>query len=485
MLHPAPRPGRVAAPTLRCETLEDRVTPSWGSVPPAAITLPTSGVSVALNSAGDASGRASITANEIDWYRFTVAAGATTLSATTPSSSLDTVIGLYNTSGQRVAYNDDIATTNTDSRTAVTLPAGTYYLGVTNYTGTRGGSYTWAVDGPAAAPPSPPVTPPATPPVTPPPPPATSGFSIALRETGMTASQQAVFDQAAARWAQVIVGDLPDATYNGVVVDDVLIDASAAAIDGPGGVLGSAGPDTYRSGSLMPIHGTMQFDTADLAALEASGQLFATILHEMGHVLGIGTLWQARGLVTGVGTADPRFTGAQATAAYDQIFGTTATSVPVENTGGSGTAGGHWRESVFGNELMTGYLDALPDPLSRVTVGALADFGYQVNFAAADSYAPPGGAALVAGSGGTGSGLSLVAGRTVSVAYFFVPSAGPAFPAADAPRPVGAAPPVTREVAPARRGSDELRPAAAVTAARGDDGWAEGWADRWDSVLVG
>ena len=35
----------------------------------------------------------------------------------------------------------------------------------------------------------------------------------------------------------------------------------------------------------------MSFDTADLARMEADGSLTDVILHEMGHVLGFGTLW--------------------------------------------------------------------------------------------------------------------------------------------------------------------------------------------------
>ena len=80
-----------------------------------------------------------------------------------------------------------------------------------------------------------------------------------------------------------------------------------------------------------------------------------------------------------------------ATAEYNAIFHTSATSVPVENTGGSGTADAHWRESVFGNELMTGWLNSgITNPLSRITVASMADLGYQVNMNAADSYTPPG-----------------------------------------------------------------------------------------------
>ena len=57
----------------------------------------------------------------------------------------------------------------------------------------------------------------------------------------------------------------------------------------------------------------------------------------------------------------------------------------------SGTAGSHWRESALGNELMTGYLNNGFNPLSKVTIGALADMGYGVDLAAADLFA---GAAL-------------------------------------------------------------------------------------------
>ncbi len=401
------------SPRLRLLTLEDRVTPSWGGLPPSAVALPTGPVAVTLNTLGDASGPAAITANEVDWYRVTVASGTATFSATTPTSNLDTVIGVYTAAGRRVASNDDISYPgNTDSRVSVTLPAGTYFLGVTNYVGTPGGTYTWAVHAATARPP-------VTPPVTPPPvPPTADGFDITLRTTGLTTSQVAIFRQAAARWSQAIVGDLPAATYNGVAVDDLLIDASASPIDGPGGVLGEAGPDVIRSGSSLPIHGTMHFDSADLAQLESSGQLFSTVLHEMGHVLGIGTIWETRGLLAGAGTSNPRFVGVQATAAYNQLFGRNESGVPVENTGGPGTADGHWRESVFNNEVMTGYLNSGVNPLSRMTIASLGDLGYRVNLDAADAYAAPVGAALVTGgTGGTGTRPSLVAASYGNVAF--------------------------------------------------------------------
>jgi hypothetical protein len=113
------------------------------------------------------------------------------------------------------------------------------------------------------------------------------------------------------------------------------------------------------------------------------------VLHEMGHILGIGTLWEDLGLLSGAGTSNPIFTGANATAQYNQIFGTSARGVPVEATGGAGTADSHWRETVLTNELMTGWAGPGTNlPLSRITIGSLADLGYTVNYAAADSFTP-------------------------------------------------------------------------------------------------
>lgn len=219
------------------------------------------------------------------------------------------------------------------------------------------------------------------------PPPASSLFDITLVfDGGLTPSQQAIFALAEQRWEEIITGDLPDVG----AIDDVLITASGVFIDGAGGILGQAGPTALRmDGSYLPYSGIMQFDSADLAAMESSGELLDVILHEMGHVLGIGTIWELKGLLNGAGTANPVFTGSQAVAQYNSIFGTSGTSVPVEFLGGPGTADSHWRESVFNNELMTGYINSGVNPLSAITIAQMADLGYQVDMSKADSYTPP------------------------------------------------------------------------------------------------
>jgi hypothetical protein len=138
---------------LRLETLEDRLAPSWSSVPPSTLPVPTNAVAVTLDNAGDATGTTSIVASEIDWFKFTAPrTGTYFFSTETPASYLDTVIGVYSATGVRLVYNDDISTTNSDSATSTTLTAGqVYYFGVTNYNSTPGGAYNWLIDGPSAA----------------------------------------------------------------------------------------------------------------------------------------------------------------------------------------------------------------------------------------------------------------------------------------------------------------------------------------------
>jgi post-segregation antitoxin (ccd killing protein) len=147
------RSGRKRSSVTGCrfESLEDRLNFSWSSTPPSSVNSPSSSTAVTLDSQGDASGIASILSTEIDWYRFTATTtGTYAFEASTPSSSLDTVLGVYKSSGKRVGYNDDISNSDTDSRKSMSLEAGkTYLFGITNYKGTAGGAYSWKIDGPA------------------------------------------------------------------------------------------------------------------------------------------------------------------------------------------------------------------------------------------------------------------------------------------------------------------------------------------------
>ena len=205
------------------------------------------------------------------------------------------------------------------------------------------------------------------------------GFNIVINYTG-DATYKPYFDAAKALWEKVITTDVPD--YNGV--DDLEISASVVSIDGVSGTLGQAGPTSLRPTTYLPYKGTMKFDSADMASMISDGTLTSVVTHEMGHVLGFGTLWDYLHL----NTVFAQYTGANALAEYRTLSGNASASyVPLETGGGAGTADSHWSESIFGAELMTGYAESAPPmPLSRLTIAAMKDLGYGVDFSAAQSF---------------------------------------------------------------------------------------------------
>ncbi len=211
-------------------------------------------------------------------------------------------------------------------------------------------------------------------------------FNISFRYiVPVTAAQEEVFEDAAARWERIIIKDVPSFTgsipsaFLGVpdiegTVDDIIIEVALAPIDGPGGILGQAGPRFARTSDNLTLSGVMFFDVDDLAFLDQLGLFEEVIVHEMGHVLGIGTLWSFnRSLLAGT-FDEPYFAGKKANVFWNAEGGTG--ELPVENMGGGGTRFSHWRESVLDNELMTGFLNLGENPLSRITAGSVKDLGY-------------------------------------------------------------------------------------------------------------
>ncbi len=230
-----------------------------------------------------------------------------------------------------------------------------------------------------------------------------NGFNIDVEKVGVFEDDVfALFEQAARRWESVIRGDLPDvldARYG--LVDDILILASLEDIDGERGVLARAGPTEFRfndgPGANLPWLAEMAFDKADTDSSLASGSLLDTITHEMGHALGFGTIWDSFNLVSGFGSTNPRYIGEHAVAEYQLLVPNDPDpGVPLENVGVpfDGSYGGHWRSSALSPELMVAFAptDALgdpivPTPLSRLTVAAMKDLGYEVELQNAEPFA--------------------------------------------------------------------------------------------------
>jgi hypothetical protein len=241
---------------------------------------------------------------------------------------------------------------------------------------------------------------------------------------------KAAFTAAAARWQSIVVGDLEDIVLsptdsmgpidvNGAncipltmdqTIDDLVIFATVRHIDGPMGVLGFATPIYTRDNDSTTVSGCMVFDEDDMDMLATEGLAEATITHEMGHVLGIGTLWNLKHLT--VGTCEdsepsnkPYFTGESAREAFRSVLGIGVvwadSMVPLEGEGDcfNGTRDGHPSEAIFKNELMTGYIDPVSNPLSSVTASMLRDLGMMVNDLATDAYTLPYGMAAAMRAG--------------------------------------------------------------------------------------
>ncbi|HYV97185.1 MAG TPA: leishmanolysin-related zinc metalloendopeptidase [Gemmatimonadaceae bacterium] len=233
---------------------------------------------------------------------------------------------------------------------------------------------------------------------------ATEPFNVTLRYIGTppSAAAQQAFTNAAQRVQRAIVNGLPSqelVNFSAAsacggsslpvlteTVDDLLLLVEVLPLDGVGGLLGQAGPCAVRVGSQLPYLGIMQFDVADVNNMVTAGTFGSVALHEMHHVLGFGTLWPSFGLLNLTSGSNPLFTAGEARTEYVAAGGTVANAVPVEAGGGTGTALSHWRESVFRDELMTGFLTGASQPYSRITIASLIPLGYTVDLTAADPY---------------------------------------------------------------------------------------------------
>ena len=231
-----------------------------------------------------------------------------------------------------------------------------------------------------------------------------------------SATHRTAIQTAAAEWREIVQASLADVDFSTQpvpadqclsgqpeitdTVDDLRVYVSLRSIDGVGGTLATARTCVYRLASGLPVLSAITLDTDDLEA-RSSRQTERTAMHEIAHALGFGTRWYDHSLVRHpsldadgdpvIPTPDTHFTGALAIAAFDAAGGTAYRDpIPVENTGGAGSQDGHWRESVFGSELLSpSVAPGQIQPLSAITIQALADMGYRVDVSRAEAYSLP------------------------------------------------------------------------------------------------
>lgn len=125
---------------------------------------------------------------------------------------------------------------------------------------------------------------------------------------------------------------------------------------------------------------------------------YEVMLHELGHVFGIGTYWyygdvRLVNAPSGARRVDTHFPGPNAVAAFDEAGGSgyPAGKVPLTNDPAEDAdAGGHWRSVVCGEIMTRGNCPGEElNVVSAITLGALADFGWVVDMLVAEDYTLP------------------------------------------------------------------------------------------------
>lgn len=226
------------------------------------------------------------------------------------------------------------------------------------------------------------------------------GFDVRLRFVDdFTAAERDSVRRALQPWLGAITGDLSphfpsaqqasDCQLTRKGIDDVVFAVRTRDIDGEGGTLARGGPCLARTdGSgkyTTSISGIITVDQADRDDIN----LAEVGVHEAGHSLGIGARafqgWDS-GAVR-LSTMNPHFTGQNAVAGFNDYAGSKAyltTGIPLALTGS------HWREANFDAEAMSGYINrGVNMPVSKVSIGALADLGYPVDMEAAETFSFP------------------------------------------------------------------------------------------------
>ena len=247
-------------------------------------------------------------------------------------------------------------------------------------------------------------------------------FEIELRYLGTepSESQQAALKAAADFWEAAIVSGLPDLpiptsdwkceeddpSLFGEYVDDLLILVRVEELDGANGSVAQSTICTRRAvaDGGLPFLGMLTLDSADVESLETHGYLQRLAMRQIALVLGFGLLWdeqpfnflQSPSVATdgmAVAGRDTAFAGPEARAAFAEIGGGYAGAVvPVENDTAQYRPGAldlHWRESVFGSELMSTVMESAAPPVSKVTLASLVDLGYEIDYAVAEPYPLP------------------------------------------------------------------------------------------------
>lgn len=223
-----------------------------------------------------------------------------------------------------------------------------------------------------------------------------SRFNICLditSESGQVEDWFSLVIEAKERWERVIANDswsswpasefdfladdriASERPVNGV--DDIYIAVFVKSVDGKGKRFAEAGPSKIHTGPRI-VSGYVTIDSDDLETALEKNIFMPLMMHEIGHVLGLGTLWDYLGDVKDGST----YIGTSGLDAWHNDIGCSG-DLPLASARDTF----HWNESCLRYEVMTPTLNYnKPGLFSPVTLGALEDLGYTVNWEEKDEY---------------------------------------------------------------------------------------------------
>lgn len=235
----------------------------------------------------------------------------------------------------------------------------------------------------------------------------------------VTSSDLDILQDAFNRWDNIIQIDNTKYGNNHVITINVSFNAMAPGVLGGASNISITIYNNRTWGNFVASSGDITLNVNMISSLinniHPSGKtrLYYVVLHEIGHILGIGPFWFEPGApITEYiedGVTKSYYTGTNALREYKNIFNKSGrfnfVGIPIEDDGSAGTAGVHAEEGqnhysnndryingVFHpglqHELMSGWLDSndVDAPLSRISLGFLEDLGYIVNYNLADVY---------------------------------------------------------------------------------------------------
>ncbi len=222
-------------------------------------------------------------------------------------------------------------------------------------------------------------------------------FDIDLHWLGdVPRSVQRSLRTAARRWQRVVTGELPDVHTTisteqclnddnvDASIDDLMVFVAFRNMGEPNPVASAtscAHDANTRGMSHRPIAGWIRVNADSADDWSSVTDLFdAIMVHELGHVLGFTEdVLDASGHLRTSPTT--HFAGPRAVEAFNEQGGTSydGDAVPMEDDAA------HWLDSALSGEIMAPYVGA-GSPISKITVQALADLGYEVDVSNTERY---------------------------------------------------------------------------------------------------